>query len=90
MENTVADSLSRSPVSMCMVTNGTETSDPVLTKVQEEQRQDIALKALIEYLENKTLPVDPKEALEVTSLARKGYYLVSGVLYYEGAEMPGR
>ena len=48
------------------------------------------MKVLIEYLENQTLPVDPKEALEVTSLARKGYYLVNGVLYYEGADMPGR
>ena len=89
-ENKVADSLSRAPVSVCMVNNGTKTSDPVLTKVQQEQRQDIALKVLIEYLENQTLPVDPKEALEVTSLARKGYYLVNGVLYYEGADMPGR
>lgn len=88
--NKVADSLSRAPVSVCMVTNGTRTSDPVLAKVQEEQRQDTILKALIEYLENQTLPAGQKEAFEVTSLAQKGYYLVSGVLYYEGADMPGR
>ena len=61
---------------MCMVTTSSNTNDPVLAKVQEEQRQDTTLKALIEYLENQTLPVDPKVALEVTSLARKGYYSI--------------
>ena len=88
--NKVADSLSRAPVLVCMVTTSSNTNDPVLTKVQEEQRQDTTLKTLIEYLENQTLPVDPKVALEVTSLARKGYYLVDGVLYHEGADMPGK
>ena len=36
------------------------------------------------------LPADSKAASEVMNLARKGYYLVSGVLYYEGPDMPGR
>ena len=88
--NKVADSLSRAPVSMYRVTTSSNNNDPVLAKVQEEQRQDTTLKALIEYLENQTIPVDPKVAVEVTSLARKGYYLVDGVLYHEGADMPGK
>ena len=88
--NKVADSLSRTPVSVCKMTSGSETGDPVLAKVQEGQRQDAELKMLIEYLESKVLPADSRAASEVMNLARKGYYLVSGVLYYEGPDMPGR
>jgi len=44
--NSVADSLSRMPVLVRKVTSGTETSDPVLTKVQNEQRQDVELQML--------------------------------------------
>ena len=36
----------------------------------------------------KALPEDPSEAKLVLSLARKGYYVVDGILYYEGADVP--
>lgn len=76
---------------MYTVTSGVEAgSDLILAEVQNEQQKDSLLKMLMEYLERKALPSDSSAALEVTNLARKGYYLVNGVLYYEGPDMPER
>ena len=57
------------PVSVCKMTSGSETGDPMLAKVQEGQRQDAELKMLIEYLKSKVLPSDSKAASEVMNLA---------------------
>ena len=88
--NRVADSLSRTPVSVCKIASGAEVNDPILGKVQSEQRQDEELRMLIVYLESKILPTEPKTATAVSSPAQKGYYLVNGVLYYEGPDLLGR
>jgi len=58
--------------------------------VQEQQREDMNLANLIEFLEAKTLPTDPTEAKIVLSNAKKGYYLVNGVLYFDGGDRPDR
>ena len=58
--------------------------------VQEQQREDRDLANLIEFLETKTLPTDPMEAKIVLSNAKKGYYLVDGVLYFDGGDRPDR
>lgn len=40
------------------------------------------------YLESKTLPTDSSRAKRVLSQASKGYYVMDGVLYYEGSDRP--
>ena len=40
---------------------------------------------MISFLTDKSLPDDPREAKVVL---RKGYYVVDGILYYEGADVP--
>ena len=95
--NIVADALSRAPVSdttqgnpseVLVVTEG--NADPLLKLVQDEQRKDAYLAALIEFLENKKLPDNPDEASKVINQVKKGYHVVDGVMYYEGADMPNR
>ena len=34
------------------------------------------------------LPEDPQQAKVISNLARKGYYLLDDILYYEGADSP--
>ena len=48
--------------------------------VQEQQREDGELARLIEFLETKELPSDATEAKIVLSQAKRGYYMVEGVL----------
>ena len=94
--NVVADALSRAPVNETVKCNPeevlliTHADDPALPKVQQEQRRDSDLLQLIEFLEAKKLPENPQEAKRVTTQAKKGYYLVDGILYYEGSDMPER
>ena len=80
--NQAADALSRSPIEVPDVYLVSATND-VLIKVQREQRKDEQLKRLIAYLEDKTLPEDTKQALQVVNLRKKGYYLVDGIFYFE-------
>ena len=98
--NVVADALSRAPTDGEM-TGGKEGSDvqrvlqpvlpqPSMQKVQLEQSKDKELVQLVNFLTKKALPDDPSEAKLVLSLARKGYYVVDGILYYEGADIPHR
>jgi len=61
--------------------------DCTMREVQSEQRKDPELARLIDFLADKTLPSDPCDANIVIGLAKKGYYLVEGILYYEGAEV---
>ena len=65
-------------------------SGDVLIKVQNEQRNDEELKRLIIYLQDKILPEDPKQTVQVVNLGKKGYYLVDGILYYESSDVPDR
>ena len=82
--NVVADALVRAPVMRV------ETTQPAVQLVMEEQRQDGELARLIAYLDDESLPSDPSEAKEVVNQSQKGYYLIDGVLYYEGTDMPDR
>ena len=45
---------------------------------------------MIQFLETKELPSDATEAKIMLSQAKKGYYMVEGVLYVDGADMPDR
>jgi len=98
--NVVADALSRAPTqsdsditSVTVVTvegnDVLQVSEPDLTlqQVQTEQRKDPELAGIIDFLTDKTLPSDPHDANVVVGLAKKGYYVVDGILYYEGAEV---
>lgn len=88
--NGAAVALSRAPLTAGQVYSITTEGDPdpVLAKVQQEQRKDTELLDLIAYLESKALPTDSQVALQVVNQAKKGYYIVDGVLYYEGLDMP--
>jgi len=72
---------------MCVII---DESDNVLNKVQSEQRKDEELRRLIDYLRDKVLPEDSKQAVQVVNLGKKGYYLVDGILYYESSDVPDR
>ena len=100
--NVVADALSRAPVESearvlqvqeeVNLSEGTasesETLTTVLEQVQREQRKDLELKNLIDFLTKRSLPDDPKEINLVLNTAKKGYYVVDDILYYEGPDMP--
>ena len=73
------------PVSQIM-----EQSEPTWCLVQQQQRQDPELAGLCSFLETRTLPDDPQQAKVISSLAKRGYFLVDNVLYYEGADAPDR
>ena len=62
-------------------------SEAMLHQVQSEQQKDPDLAKLMDFLTDKTLPVDPCDTSIVVGLAKKGYYVVDGILYYEGAEV---
>ena len=88
--NVVADGLSRAPVKDSGTVRVIVDQDPVLAKVQREQRQDGELNDLIQYLETKVLPEDEVRRQKVLASAQQGYYIVDGILYFESAEVPDR
>ena len=45
---------------------------------------------IINYLKKKILPTDSKEAKHIVAIAKKGYFVLDGILYYESSEVPGR
>ena len=61
--------------------------DVMLQQVQLEQQKDPELARLIDYMTDRTLPSDPRDANIVVGLSKKGYYVVDNVLYYEGSEV---
>ena len=67
-----------------------EVSQVTLQKVQLEQGKDRELSKLVSFLTERILPDDPQEAKIVLNLARKGYYVVDGILYFKGADVPDR
>ena len=38
----------------------------------------------------KILPTDSKEAKTIAAIAKKGYFVLDGILYYESSEVPGK
>ena len=96
--NVVADALSRAPIqgdkdgtSVTVVTvEGSDVLqsselDSTLQQVQTEQRKDPELAKIIDFITDKTVPADSRDAQFVVGVAKKGYYVVDGILYYEGA-----
>ena len=45
---------------------------------------------VINYLEKKILLTDTKDAQHITAIAKKGYFVLDGILYYESNEVSGR
>ena len=92
----VTDALSRASAdavrdsnAVLVVLEGSSVDRPNnLQLVQEQQKEDSELVKLVRFLETKELPSDPIEAKVVLSQAKKGYYMVEGVLYFDGADMP--
>ena len=96
--NVVADCLSRAPIENvarvlqveCETTSVEEEVVPAaLQQVQREQRKDIELERIIDFLTRKSLPADPQEAAVVLNSSKKSYYVVDDILYYEGPDVPG-
>ena len=67
-----------------------DQDEATLKLVQEEQAKDEQLMRIVNYLSSKELPADVVMAKQVVELAKKSYVVVDGVLYYEGADVPGR
>ena len=80
-----ADAMSRYPVVpeivAAMLQQGNSMLDGTHSSVQEAQRRDPELTKWISYLENKTLPENPKKACEIVALAHT-LVLDDGVLYH--------
>ena len=58
--------------------------------LRKELEKDGELTHLIDYLRSGQLPSDGVAAKQVVEQARRGYLIVDNVLYYEGADVPGR
>ena len=81
MANVVADTFSKAPVMRV------ETTQPAMQLVVEEQKRDNELARLMDCLNDSSLPSDPSETRQIVNQAQKGYYLINGVLYYEGTDL---
>ena len=93
--NMVSDALSRAPVEsearvLQVEEDAISSVSTTLEQVQREQRKDVELKNLIDFLTKQSLPEDPKEINVVLNAAKKGYYVVDDMLYYEGPDMPNQ
>ena len=95
--NKAADALSHAPVSMEEALNGTisqivsgGSEKELLQNIQFQQSEDQEIRNIINFIEKKELPENTKEAQRVMNLAKKGYYVVDGVLYFESSDVSGR
>ena len=97
--NEAADALSRTPVkieatpdSVCLVMQVVSEypEETLLQNICTQQFKDKELVNIINYLEKKILPTDVKEAQHIATIAKKGYFVLDGVLYYESNDVPGR
>ena len=79
-----------SPVLAVNVESVDSSNEPVLGRVQAEQRKDPELCKLIEYLEKAELPEDSKEATWIATKANQNHFMVNGVLYFEPADSQGK
>jgi len=84
--------LSRSPVEEAntLYVEVTDELDDALIKVQNEQRKDKEIIKILTYLQDKILPEDSKQAMQVVNLTKKGHYIVDGILYYKSSDAPDR
>ena len=79
-QKTAADALSRAPVGsspVCAVTvDGDSNSgkEPVLGRVQAEQRKNSELDRIIKYFERAELPGDFRVATQIASRANQNYF----------------
>ena len=60
------------------------------TNICTQQFKDKELVNIINYLEKKGIPTDVKEAQYTAAVAKKGYFVLNGVLYHESNDVPGR
>ena len=84
------DALSRSPVEEVntLYVEVTDEPDDALIKVQNDQRKDEELMRIFTYLQDKIIPEDSKQAMQVVNLIKKGCYIVDGILYYKSSDVP--
>ena len=93
--NMVSDALSRAPVEsearvLQVEEDAISSVSTTLEQVQREQRKGVELKNLIDFLTKQSLPEDSKEINVVLNAAKKGYYVVDDILYYEGPDIPNQ
>ena len=62
----------------------------MLQNIHAHQSEDKEIVDITNYLEKKILPTDPKNVPHIASIAKKGYFVLDGVLYYESNDVPGR
>ena len=97
--NEAADALSRAPVpmetapddiGMILQIVSTYPKETLLQSIWTQQSEDKEIINIINYLEKKILPTDTKEAQHIAAIAKKGYFVLDGILYYESNDVPGR
>ena len=64
--------------------------ESLLQNIHTQQSQDKEIVDVINYLEKKILPTDVKDAQHIAAIAKKGYFTLDGILYYESNEVPCR
>ena len=96
--NEAADALSRAPIQMStfddmgmvLQIGPSHPEETLLQNIHTQQSQDKEIVDVINYLEKKILPIDVKDAQHIAAIAKKGYFTLDGILYYESNEVPGR
>ena len=64
--------------------------ETLLQNICTQQSEDKEIVNIItNYLEMKILPIDAKEAQHIAAVAKKGYFVLDGVLYYKSNDVPG-
>ena len=64
--------------------------ETLLQNIRTQQSEDEEIVYNTNYLERKILPTDAKEAQHIAAVAKKGYFVLDGILYYESSDVPGR
>ena len=92
--NEAADALSMETapddVGMVLQIISTYPEETLLQSILTQQSGDKEIINIINYLEKKILPTDTKEAQHIAAIAKKGYFVLDGILYYESSDVPGR
>ena len=57
--------------------------EQLIQQIRDQQSKDQKIVDIINYLGKKKLPEDQKVAQRILSVAKKGYFVLDGVLYYE-------
>ena len=52
-----------------------------------ETAEDQEIRNIINFIEKKELPENTKKAQRVMNLAKKGYFVVDGILYFESSDV---